>query len=151
MVYRFALGFLLIAASLALLLPGSTPSLVWAGAGEPPSGTERVTGFPIDGVLTSTYADDGSGAGTGTATTVIVGSCKKVAVAFGPAGLLTDAATFASQTADSVINRRLSGVGPAGCYSPGGGESLIITNVTKFNNTGTAIGADVSLQVVEPK
>ena len=144
MVHRFALGFLLIAASVVLLLPGSTPSLVWAGAGEPPSGAERVSGFPIEGVLTSTLS-------AGTATTIIVASCKKVSIAFGPAGLTTTAADFASQTADSIKDRRLTGAGPAGCYSVDGGESLIITNVNKFNNTGTAIGADVSIQVVEPK
>ena len=113
---------------------------------EPPSGAERVTGPPIEAVLTATFD-----AGTSQASIVIVGSCKKTPIALGPIATSSSPALFAGRTLASVENIRLVGAAPAGCFSAAGGETLLVTGVTKFNNTGVALGADVSLSAVEPK
>ena len=118
---------------------------------EPPSGTERIIGPPIDGVLTAAL-DESMFA----ATIVIVGNCNgingtKIPVALGPVPYPISPAGFANATASDMDNFRIRGGGAPGCYSLTGGEDLIITGVTKFNNTGTAIGAEVSISVVEPK
>jgi hypothetical protein len=112
---------------------------------EPPEGTERVTGPPIAAVLTATFD-----ASTGLQTTVIVGNCKKQAIAFGPVSIPTTAAAFSAATAASIENSRQRGIAPAICFPPGG-QDLALTGVTNFNNTGTAIGADVSISAVELK
>lgn len=119
---------------------------------EPPdSNKERIIGPPIDGVLTATLNEDGI-----SATVVVVGNCNKAAIVFGPGPFPvntepTVGKTFSETTAADIENYRMNGAGPAGCFSTAGGENLIITGVTKFNNTGTAIGADISISVVEIK
>jgi hypothetical protein len=116
-----------------------------ATAVEPPDGAERVTGPPIQAVLTATFDPS-----TGLQTTVIVGNCKKQAIAFGPSSVPTTAAAFSAATAASIENSRQRGIAPALCFPPGG-QDLVVTGVTNFNNTGTVIGADVSISAVELK
>ena len=116
-----------------------------AGSAEPPAGAERINGPAIQGVLVATT--DGISVAA-----VIVGNCKKMSVAFGPITLTTvNPATMAGATSDDVLDMRLRGAGPIGCYSDFGGEDLIITGVTNFNNTGSALGADIAIQHVTAK
>jgi hypothetical protein len=112
---------------------------------EPPDGSERITGPPIHAVLTATYDTT-----TGMQTTVIVGNCKKIPIAFGPSIVPVAASTFANAKATDIENSRQRGIAPATCFPPGG-QDLVVTGVTNFNNTGTAIGADVSISAVELK
>lgn len=124
------------------LMLGTT--LVAQADPEPPGGGEQIIGPPIDAVFTAISDADGF-----QAIATVVGACKKIPVAFGPTSLAVG--VFANITAENIEDLRFRGIAPAGCFSQLGGEDLIVSGVTKFNNTGTALGADIQLSVVKPK
>jgi hypothetical protein len=119
-------------------------SNVEAGNPEPPSGAEQIVGPAIDAVFTAVPSGIN-------ALVSVSGSCKKLAVSFGPFALPLPVGGFPAITADSIEDLRFRGSAPAGCFSPGGGEDLIVTSVTKFNNNGFVAGANISVSVVKPK
>lgn len=133
-VVKMTLGVALAISVLVLAAAG-------AFAGNPPTGSERVIGPPIEGVVVI------SG---GQAT--FVGSCKKQPVLL----VLPYSGELAAVTEADLMNVRIPGAGPAGCFSELGGEDLIVTGVQKFTNyTGSfpfpAIGAELSISVSELK
>jgi len=127
---------------LPLLL--SPLSNVEAGNPEPPGGEEQIVGPPLEAVFTALA----SGAD---AVVSVAGSCKKLPVSFGPFTLPVPVGGFGAITADHIENLRFSGAAPAGCFSPLGGEDLIVTGVNKFTNDGVVAGAQISVSVVKPK
>jgi len=128
---------------LALPLTLGTVSPV-QGNPEPPGGGERVIKPPIDAVFTGAFSGS-------EATFTVAGACRKIAVAFGPFILPMTASEFANMTADNIEDLRFRGVGPAGCFSAAGGEDVVVSRVTNFNNTGTVLGAEISIVGVQPR
>jgi len=122
----------------------------------PPAADERVTGSPINGVFTATH-NGFIGAGEGVNVLIIAG-CKKnngvkVGVEYvGFFGIaLADLPGSTPKDIESVIKFfRFNDAGPPDCDDtiP---VDLIITDVTKINNTGTALGGEISVQVIETK
>jgi hypothetical protein len=128
----------------ALALPVLVLAAAGAFAGNPPTGAERIIGPPIEGVL---VIDNGLAK--------FVGQCKKQAVLL----VFQYAGDIANVTAADLMNVRVDGAAPAGCFSEFGGENLIVTGVQKFTNYTTptasflfpAIGAELQISVVEAK
>jgi hypothetical protein len=124
-----------------------TAPLVYGGCcGEPPSGSERITGPHIEGVFTAI-----PGAVSTEAIATFVGSCKKVAVSFGPSiiGILKP---FEQLTSDAdILNMRFEGTAAQATCFPGEPGKLILSGVSKLNNSGTVLGADVSVSLVQNK
>jgi hypothetical protein len=130
-------------------------------AGNPPTGAERVIGPPIEGVFVGheVWVVDSIWGEIQYVIGTIVGACKnnqegKVPVIF----YIEEPADVATLTEEDLMNYRegLTGMGPAGCFSDGGGENLIVTGVQKFINYSSpgvpsVIGAEVQLSVVEAK
>lgn len=130
------------------------------GSPEPPGPGEQVLGPSIDAVLTAVPSDVNI-------VFTVVGSCKgqlpgSPNTSQQPVGLvfsiLNVAATpqqtqqiFATYVASDIQDHRRLSAAPPGCYSAAGGEDLIVTSVKNFNNTGTILGADVSLSVIKKK
>ena len=115
------------------------------GNPEPPGEGELVIGPPIDAVFT------GTNTGAGTANVTVAGACKKISVSFGPFDIGLPVGGFGAVDVDHILGLRFRGVAPAGCFSDAGGEDVVVTGVTKFNNDGNVIGADIQLSQVRPK
>jgi len=146
MLRTIKIGFMLL--MLGMYVAAGDVSMVQAQGEGPPDSTQRVTGPAIDAVMTSTYDN-------GTVTSVIVGSCKKQSIVLYGTFNAVSPNDFSSQNASTIENRHL---GPALqlCF-PGSSGTMIITGVSKFNNTGVdstgkgALGADISISSLEPK
>ncbi len=141
------------------LVFGSGLGLVYGGSPEPgEKAGERFVGPNIDAVMTVTCCTpDPIVPGRQLYTLTIVGSCRTfgqmtqhMAVSFTEQKTV-DPADFPLFTEANFVFQRREGEGPPGCHSINGGEDVIITGVTKFNNTGTEIGAEVVVSFVEPK
>jgi hypothetical protein len=111
----------------------------------------QIVGPPIDAVLTVQLQ---TVAGTSVANALIVGKCKKVPISFRQtfAGVNPQ---FFSQIDETFLENQNVGPLPPQCasvYPPSKREGdLIITGVQNFSNDGTAIGADVLLQLGLPE
>lgn len=148
-VFRTTTFFFGIFSLVGMLMVGGGFEKAYAG-GNPPTGTEKVTGFALQAVTTGQTAFYDSQTGlvlmpSPSSSWVTVGACKGVPFAF-PANF--NFPIDGSITAGKLRFQRIKNAGPAGCYSVLGGETLIITNVQKFNNTGDEIGAEIHLQQV---
>ena len=115
-------------------------------AGEPPPDS-RITGKAIDAVLSAVIIRIEN---FEIVVQTIVGTCNNVPFAIGPE--VNNPITpelFGGILEEQVEGIYLENAGPAGCYSALGGENLVITRVSNFSNTGDAIGAEISLRIVE--
>ena len=121
---------------LLLLMLGTVPN-GYAGAPEPPQEGEAYSGPAVLGTITL----------TGTQAS-FSGQCKGQDVNVGP---LPYTVALETVTPDNTENVRLGQAGPPGCHSLEGGEDLIINTVTKLQNLGSVINADVVLLFVIPR
>lgn len=133
---------------LAIMLMVSPSMHVYGDGGlEPPGAGEQIVGPPIEAVFTAYALSSNS-------VILVAGSCNKIPVAFFPEGPFTLALPlngFSAITAETLEFMRFNGIAPAGCFSTGGGEDLIVTNVNKFTNNGFVAGAELSISAVQPK
>lgn len=142
--------FRILVLSLLLVIPlilGPTSS-GYAGKPEPPTDA-KITGKGLNGVLTAWVTTDMCDRKS--VTGVIVAECADgSSFSIGPMLLCdTTAEGLAVATGEDLQNWYLPEAAPAGCITPGGGEDLVIHRVTGFWNSGTALGAEVYLQVLQ--
>ena len=113
---------------------------------EPPTAGERMTGPPIEGVFTAI-----PGSLPNEVVITFSGSCRKLPVSFGPAAIQI-AKPFANIISEDIENqiRIQSSAAQATCF-PSELGVLIVSGVTKFNNNGVVVGADVSISLIQAK
>lgn len=137
-----------------------------SNAGNPNPGMgdgERIIGPATEGVLYMEFVEDFDICNANYSYNpcyvgTVVGACQKQSIVLRFAEGIT-LEEFVNIPEENILNFRLGNAAPAGCYSETGGEELIITGVSKFNNsfanigglTIYAIGARVNISVVEPK
>ena len=131
--------FLLLTALLVFpLILGTTPN-VYAAGPEPPSGG-KISGKGMSGVLTVVITTDMCGDPICTAI-ILAEDSNGIPFSIGPDQSLIDPGDLPSATEADVLDFYLPEAGP-------GKEDLVIHKVTGFYNTGTALGAEVELQVL---
>ena len=158
MVSKTGLKRLALSIMLAIPLIIGAASDGFAGTEGGPPGA-KISGKAIDSVLTAVLVVPTEG--DPYVVSVIVGTCNKSPVVFGPEIGIGEDGTIrpdniasikasCEQPGDECVEYyELPDAGPPGCYSDLGGEDLIITRVKNFINAGTAISAEVSVQKIE--
>lgn len=123
--------------------------VAFSGGPEPPGGDEKITGKAKRVILTAVQISIN---GWPVVVQVIVGECNDAQFQLGPYveenGPITSN-NIGDIVESSLLYQVLPDAGPAGCYSEDGGEDLIITKVTEFFNSGTAVSAVVNLQMIQ--
>ena len=123
---------------------GISPGI--SGGPEPPTGS-KITGKAMSAILTAVQISIN---GWPVVVQVVVGECNGAPFQIGPIvngaiipeniGVIVDS---------DLVYQQLPDAGPVGCYSPYGGDDLIITKVTEFYNSGTAVSTEISLQMLQ--
>jgi hypothetical protein len=112
----------------------------YAGGPEPPgyegipAGGKTITGYLAVGLTDPRYDSD-KDTWVGDTATLFIGACGKTNVVIGP--FIEIGETTLSSFIDLTTEEYLEGLtfeeaGPPGCFSPEGGEALIITKIKKF-------------------
>jgi hypothetical protein len=136
--YRFKFLFFAVLLSLPLIFGVILDGFAFSP--EPPSGG-KISGKGMSGVLTVVLTTDICGDTVCTAI-ILAADSNGTPFSIGPDQSLIDPNSLPSATAEDILDWYLPEAGP-------GGEDLVIDKVTGFYNTGTAIGAEVLLQVLQ--
>ena len=152
------------------LIAGTATQVVASGPNPGMGNEERIIGPATEGIVYMEFVETDSTKCTDNGSlwapcyiATVVGACQKqsIVLRFSENISLDD---FKAIPEEYLLGFSVDGISPPGCYSEEGGEELIITGVSKFNNTSTtietpnyemleiyAIGARVSISVIELK